>query len=79
MKKVAVVGAGMTRFVRRAVETAKELAYEAAKLALDSCELALRDVDGVVVGSAVDAFDGFHMKGEYLSDGAGGWRKPYIR
>jgi len=79
MRKVAVVGAGMTRFVRRALETPKELAYEAAKMALDSCELTLKDVDGVVVGSAVDAFDGFHMKGEYLSDGAGGWRKPFIR
>ncbi len=26
-----------------------------------------------------DAFDGVHMKGEYLSDGSGAWRKPYTR
>jgi len=38
MRKVAVVGAGMTRFVRRAQETAKELAFEATRMALDSCE-----------------------------------------
>lgn len=78
-RRVAVVGAGMTRFMRRAQETGKELSWQAAKMALDSCELKLKDIDGVVIGSAPDAFDGVHMKGEYLSDGAGGWRKPVIR
>ena len=34
-KRVAVVGAGMTKFVRRAQETGKELAFEAARQALD--------------------------------------------
>ena len=29
--------------------------------------------------SAPDAFDGVHMKGEYLSDGAGAFGKPYMR
>ena len=37
------------------------------------------DVDCVVVGTAPDAFDGVHMKGEWLADGAGGWRKPVMR
>lgn len=78
-RRVAIVGAGMTKFVRRAQETGKELAYEAAKMALDSCELTLKDVDCVSLGTAPDAFDGVHMKGEYLSDGAGGWRKPVMR
>ena len=78
-RKVAVVGAGMTRFVRRAQETGKELAWEAAKAALDSCELSLADVDAVCLTSAPDAFDGVHMKGEYLSDGAGAYGKPFIR
>jgi len=78
-RRVAIVGAGMTKFVRRAQETGKELAYEAAKMALDSCELTLKDVDCVSLGTAPDAFDGVHMKGEYLSDGAGGWRKPIMR
>jgi acetyl-CoA C-acetyltransferase len=78
-RKVAVVGAGMTRFVRRAQETAPELAFEATRMALDSCELDVEQIDAVVHGTAPDAFDGVHMKGEYLSDGSGGWRKPYMR
>ena len=79
MRKVAVVGAGMTKFMRRAQETGKELSYEAARMALDSCELTLKDIDAVCMGTAPDAFDAVHMKGEYLSDGAGAWRKPYMR
>ncbi len=78
-RRAAVVGAGMTRFVRRAQETGKELAFEAARAALDSCGLTLDDVDAVCLTSAPDAFDGVHMKGEYLSDGAGAWGKPMIR
>ena len=79
MRKVAVVGAGMTKFVRRALETPKELAAEATRMALDSCELTLDDIDCVVHGTAPDAFDGVHMKGEYLIDGSGGYQKPYMR
>src|SRR3972149_858048 len=75
-RKVAVVGAGITKFVRRANETAKELSYGASKMALDSCNLTLDDIDCVVHGTAPDAFDGLHMKAEYLSDGSGGFRKP---
>lgn len=78
-RKVAVVGAGMTKFMRRALETPKELAWQAARAALDSAEMKLGQIDCVVLGSAPDAFDGLHMKGEYLSDGSGGWRKPYLR
>jgi acetyl-CoA C-acetyltransferase len=78
-RRVAVVGAGMTKFVRRAQETGKELAWEAAKAALDSCGMTLDQIDCVVLGTAPDTFDGVHMKGEYLSDGAGAWGKPYMR
>jgi acetyl-CoA C-acetyltransferase len=69
----------MTRFVRRAQETAKELAWEATSKALEACEMTLDDIDSVVVGTAPEAFDGVHMKGEYLSDGCGAWRKPVMR
>ena len=79
MRKVAIVGAGMTRFVRRAQETGRELAWQAAKMALDSCGLKLKDIDCVALGTAPDAFDGLHMKSEYLSDGAGAWGRPYMR
>ena len=79
MRKVAVVGAGMTKFMRRAQETGRELAFQASRMALDSCEMTLDDIDAVALGTAPDAFDGLHMKGEYLSDGAGAWHKPYMR
>lgn len=69
----------MTRFVRRAQETGKELAWEASSKALESCEMALDDIDCVVVGTAPEAFDGVHMKSEYLADGCGAWRKPVMR
>ncbi|MGB9627637.1 MAG: thiolase domain-containing protein, partial [Thermodesulfobacteriota bacterium] len=70
---------GLTKFYRNAMETPKELAYEATKMALDSCEMKLSDIECVVHGTAPDAFDGVHMKGEYLSDGSGAYRKPYMR
>lgn len=79
MRRVAVVGAGITKFMRRALETPKELAWLAAKAALDSAGMTLDQIHGVVHGTAPDAFDGLHMKGEYLADGSGGWKKPYLR
>ncbi len=36
MKKVAVIGAGMTLFRRRLMETPKELCFEATRMALES-------------------------------------------
>jgi acetyl-CoA C-acetyltransferase len=77
--RVAVVGAGMTRFVRRAKETGRELSWEAARAALDSCGLSIGDVDAVCLGTAPDAFDGVHRKGEYLADGCGAFGKPFLR
>ena len=79
MRRVAVVGAGMTKFVRRSQETGRELAWEAVSKALQSCEMTLDQMDSVVMGTAPDAFDGVHMKSEWLSDGAGAWGKPYMR
>src|SRR4029450_7310592 len=69
----------MTRFVRRAQETRKELAWEASREALASCELALDRVDAVCLTSAPDAFDGVHMKGESLAEGAGAFGRAVSR
>jgi acetyl-CoA C-acetyltransferase len=79
MRRVAVVGAGMTKFVRRAQETGRELAWEATSRALESCELSIDQIESVVMGTAPDAFDGVHMKSEWLADGAGAWGKPCLR
>lgn len=78
-QKVAILGAGMTKFMRRAKETGKELAFEAAKMALLDAGMDISDIDCVVMATAPDAFDGVHMKGDWLSDGAGAKRKPYMR
>ncbi len=79
MRKVAVIGAGMTLFRRRLMETPKELCFEASRMALDSAGIEMKDVDAVISGSAPDGFDGVHMKGEYYSDGCGAYGKPYMR
>lgn len=76
---VACVGAGMTIFRRRLQETGKEMSWQAAEMALDQADMTIDDVDAVVFGSAPDAFDGIHYKGENILDGAGGVGKPYTR
>lgn len=78
-RKVAVIGAGMTLFRRRMLENGRELSFEAARMALDSAGMEIKDIESVVMGTAPDAFDGLHMKGEYLMDGSGGTDKPYTR
>ncbi len=78
-RKVGIIGAGITKFVRRALETGRELAFYAAKDAVDTSGLKFKQIESVVISTAPDAFDGVHMKGEFLADGAGGFRKPYIR
>lgn len=78
-QKVAVLGAGLTKFMRRAQETGKELVFEATHQALEASGLTLNDIDCVIMATAPDAFDGVHMKGEYLADGAGGTKRPYMR
>ncbi|GAB4296559.1 MAG: thiolase domain-containing protein [Myxococcota bacterium] len=78
-RRVAIIGAGITKFVRRAQETGKELCWQASKMALESCGMELERIESVTMGTAPDAFDGVHMKSEYLSDGAGAKFKPYMR
>jgi acetyl-CoA C-acetyltransferase len=77
--RVAVIGAGMTKFMRRANETSGELAAAAVEMALDDAGLTIDDIDCVCLGTAPDAFDGIHMNGENLIAGCGGVHKPYLR
>ncbi|MEE4164933.1 MAG: thiolase domain-containing protein [Desulfocapsaceae bacterium] len=77
--RVAVIGVGMTKFMRRAQESPGELAAQAVRMALEDSGLDIDDIDAVTLGTAPDAFDGVHMKGEHLIAGAGGANKPYMR
>ena len=77
--RVAVIGVGMTKFMRRAQESPGELAAQAVRMALEDAGLDIDDIDAVTLGTAPDAFDGVHMKGEHLIAGAGGTNKPYMR
>jgi acetyl-CoA C-acetyltransferase len=79
MRDVAVIGGGMTLFRRRLKETGKELSYLASKMAMEEAGVDKKDIDMVVMGSAPDAFDGVHMKGDYLIDGSAAAGKPYVR
>ncbi|MFX0074106.1 MAG: thiolase domain-containing protein [Candidatus Hermodarchaeota archaeon] len=79
MKEVAVIGGGMTLFRRHLKETGKELSYLATKMAMEDSGIQVDDIDMVVMGSAPDAFDGVHLKGENLLDGCGAKNKPYVR
>src|SRR3989442_2098739 len=77
-RRVAVVGAGLSLFMRRALDTGKELAYYAASQALQTAGIRLKDIQAVVMATAAAAFDGVHLKGERVLDGAGGVGKPYL-
>ncbi len=77
--RVAVIGAGMTKFVRRAEENPGELSALAVEMALEDAGLTINDIDAVCLGTAPDAFDGIHMNGENLIAGAGATGKPYLR
>ena len=77
--RVAVIGAGMTRFNRRAKESSGELTSMAVEMALEDAGLTIDDIDCVCLGTAPDAFDGIHMNGENLIAGAGARNKPYLR
>jgi len=78
LRKVAIIGAGLTLFRRRLKETPQEMAWEAARKALDEAELELKDIDCVITSAALDAYDGVHMRGEHIAH-SGGVRKTVSR
>jgi acetyl-CoA C-acetyltransferase len=78
-RQTAIVGVGQTTYRSRKMETSEEIAFEAASRALADAGLTLRDVDSVVYGSAVDGFDGIHMKGDAMVCGAGGKGRSFSR
>ena len=44
MRRVAVIGGGMTLFRRRLLETGKELSYLATKMAMEDAEIEKKDI-----------------------------------
>jgi acetyl-CoA C-acetyltransferase len=79
LKKVAVVGAGMTKFGRRLKDTGPELCYQAGKMALDSSGLKLEDIDFMVSPILGEYMDGVGNKVALWNSSTGAWRKPIIR
>ncbi len=69
----------MTYFRSMLPQTSEEMVYEAVRKCLDDTGLTASDVDAVVVGTAPDAFDGYHNKGMIAVEATGGVGKPYSR
>ncbi len=79
-ERCAIVGIGQThhRKVRDDVSLAG-LLREAGQRALDDAEMAWRDIDAVVIGTAPDSFEGVMMPELYLADALGCAGKPIMR
>jgi len=69
----AVIGSGVT--VKRGTTIGSHVCIDGITEIGEGCQICPH----VVMGTAPDAFDGVHMKSEWLSDGAGAWGKPYMR
>ncbi len=80
MRRVAIVGAGMTDFRSMLPHSSPEMIREAVKRCLDDVgSLSIRYVDGVLGASAPDAFDGYHDKVSIVNEAAGAIGKPITR
>jgi len=81
MRKVAIVGVGLTKTGRRADASHQELAFEAVKNALDDTKIGIDDIDAVVYGT-MDNFDGISSPERFDSPilGTGrGFGKPLMK
>ncbi len=81
MRKVAIVGVGLTKTGRRVDVTHPELAWEAVNAALNDSRLTIDDIEAIVYGT-MDNFDGISCPERYDSDSMGGGRgfgKPIMK
>jgi len=79
-RNVAIVGTGQTKYVTRRNDVSfPELAWEAAKRALDDAELGIDDVDAVVFATAPEAFEGVNCPDKWAADAIGAMGKPFMR
>ncbi len=74
-RRVAIVGTGQTRHKsRRNDVNMMELIYEAARAALDDCEMEAKDIDSVVIAN-MEMFEGRALPDLWASQGAGAYMK----
>lgn len=78
-KRVGVLSVGMMPFARVRPEDTSEMVYRVTKDALERARLRADDLDGVVLGSAVDPFNGISETDKYLVAAAGAAGKPVFR
>ncbi len=80
MNKVGIVGVGTTSFKARWLEkTYYELAYDAAKLALEDAGIDKKEVGGVVYGIYNEFFERQFMPDVYIHNYIGMGLKPSVR
>jgi len=79
-RRVAVVGAGQTKFEARSPGTTYyELAFEAAANAMKDSDTGIEDIDSVVYGIYNDLFERQIMPDTYVHDYIGMYGKPGLR
>jgi len=78
-KRVAIVGTGQTYHKsHRPDVNGQELINEAVQRALADAELAIKDIDAILIGN-MDHFEGINYVDCWSVDGAGGVMKPVIK
>jgi len=76
MKRVAIVGAGCSKFGKREDASMQELAFEAVKKALDDAEVTTADLDATFVGNANQFLTNQAQPGALVTDYVGMNPKP---
>jgi acetyl-CoA C-acetyltransferase len=80
MRKVGIVGIGTTKFKARWIDkTYYELAFDAAKMALDDAGLSRLDIDCAVYGIYNDFFQRQYQPDAFVHDYLGLGLKPMVR
>ncbi len=78
-RRVAIVGTGQTYHKsHRPDVTSKEMIYEAVTAALADAELAIRDIDAIVIGN-MDHFESINYVDAYSVEGSGAFMKPIMK
>jgi len=78
-RKVAIVGTGQTDHrSHRPDVNGRELIYEAVTRALEDCELAIRDIDAIVIGN-MDHFESINSVDTWSVEGSGAFMKPILK